>query len=169
MVEPRPDGTFSLDHVIGRARANVVLPDGWALKGILHDGGDIADAPIELKSGERLDDVTIVLTRRVTTLGGQVVDGGGAPTSDGTVVVFAADRDKWFEQSRFVRAVRPDQDGRYQIAGLPPGTYYATAVSDVEDGAWADPDYLDALRQPARTVTLAEGQTQTTALTLIKR
>src|SRR5262245_9293718 len=168
-VEPHPDGTFTLDHVVGRARAEVVLPDGWALKAILHDGRDISDAPIELKSGERLDDVTIVLTRRVTTVAGQVLGGGGAPTSDGTVLVFAADRGKWFEQSRFVRAVRPDQDGRYQVAGLPPGAYQAIAIDDVEDGAWADPDYLEALRPSARAVTLAEGQTQTAALTLIKR
>jgi protocatechuate 3,4-dioxygenase beta subunit len=162
------DGTFSLDHVLGPARFNVTVPDGWAVKAVVHDGRDITDAPIDLKNAEQLADVQIVLTRRVTTLSGQVTDDKGSATPDGTVIVFAADRSKWFEDSRFVRAARPDQKGRYQLMGLPPGDYLAAAVDYVQQGEWADPDYLDALRQYARTLTLAEGETQTIPLALVR-
>jgi hypothetical protein len=168
-AELSPDGTFSIEHVFGPARFTVTVPDGWAVKAILHDGRDVTDAPVDLKSGERLTDLQVVLTHRVTILSGQLVDDNGTPTPDGTVVVFAVERDKWFEDSRFVRAIRPDQQGNYQLMGLPPGDYWVAAVDDVEQGAWSDPAYLESLRQYAQTLTLTEGEPRASALKLIRR
>jgi hypothetical protein len=168
-AELSPDGTFSIEHVFGPAQFAVTVPDGWAVKAVLHDGRDVTDAPVDLKSGERLADVQVVLTHRVTTLSGQIVDDNGAATPDGTVIAFAADRDKWFEDSRFVRAIRPDQQGHYQLTGLPPGDYWLAAVEDVEQGAWSDPAYLESLQQHAQTLTLTEGEALTSALKLVRR
>jgi len=55
------------------------------------------------------------------------------------VLVFDAATQKWFESSRRVRATRPDQDGQWQIKGLPNGEYLPIALDYVEDGAWNDP------------------------------
>jgi hypothetical protein len=71
------------------------------------------------------------------------------------VILFAADASKWYEGSRFVRATRPDQRGRYRIRGLLPGDYLAVALDYVEDGIWNDPDYLESLRRHAQKVALA--------------
>jgi hypothetical protein len=60
--------------------------------------------------------------------------------------------------------VRSDQKGRYQIKGLPPGEYLASAVDYVEDGAWNEPEYLDSLRQYARTLTLDAVEPQSVSL-----
>jgi hypothetical protein len=168
-AELSPDGTFSVEHVFGPARFTVTVPDGWAVKAILHDGRDVTDVPVDLKSGERLTDVHVVLTHRVTTLSGQLVNDNGTATPDGTVVAFSVDRDKWFEDSRFVRAIRPDQQGNYQLMGLPPGDYWVAAVDDVEQGAWSDPAYLESLRQYAQTLTLTEGEARASALKLVRR
>ena len=44
------------------------------------------------------------------------------------LIVFADDPEKWAEDSRWVRAVRTDSQGRYEVKGLPPGEYRAIAL-----------------------------------------
>ena len=79
--------------------------------------------------------------------------------------MFAANAGKWGEGSRFVRTTRPDQQGRFRIAGLPPGEYLAVALEYVEQfgeqldptgryGAWDDPEYLESLRPRVPADTL---------------
>jgi hypothetical protein len=164
----KDDWTFVAPGTPGPARLAVTLPDGWIVKAIVHDGRDIADTPIDLKSGETLSGVQVILTDHLTRVAGEVVDENEAAVADGTVVMFAADSAKWFEGSRFVRAVRPDQKGRFQIKGLPPGEYLAVAEVYVEQGIWNDPEYLASLREHAQKVTLADGETRTISLKLVK-
>jgi hypothetical protein len=96
-----------------------------------------------------------------------VVDGRGAALGDATVLVFASASDKWFETSRAVRSARPDQQGRWQIRGLPAGEYLVLAQDYVEDGAWNDPEYLESLREQAQHVTLADGAAEVVSLKLV--
>src|SRR3977135_3529614 len=119
------------------------------------------------KRGEELTVVQVIVTNRVTTIAGQLADDKGAPVVDGTVLLFADDASKWSEDSRWIRAVRPDQQGKYEIRGLPPGEYLAVALNYVEDGMWNDAEYLDSLRREAQKVTLGEGASQTLSLKLV--
>lgn len=160
----KQDGEFTATNVFGRARFQVTVPEGWMLKSVMHGGRDITDAEIELRSGEALTGVEVLVTSRVTSIGGQVVDGSGAPLGDATVLVFTSAADKWFESSRAVRAARPDQQGQWQIKGLPPGEYLTLALEYIEDGAWNDPEYLESLRSLARKVALADGGSETLSL-----
>jgi protocatechuate 3,4-dioxygenase beta subunit len=163
----KDDWTFSASGVHGAARLRVAVADGWSVKAILHDGRDITDAPVEKKSGEELTGVEVIVTSRVTTVSGQLVDGKGIPLTDGTVIVFADDSTKWFEESRWIRAVRPDQQGQYQIKGLPPGDYLAVAVDYVEDAIWNDAEYLESIRRYGQKVTLNESAAITLSLKLV--
>jgi hypothetical protein len=133
----------------------------------MHDGRDVADTPMELRSGAELSAVRIVLTARPTSVRGQLTDAKGALRTTGTVLVFARDAEKWFEHSRWVRAARPDQQGHYRLDGLPPGDYYAVALDYVEDGQWFDPDYLAALREYVQPFTLGEAETTSIALKIV--
>ena len=36
----------------------------------------------------------------------------------------------------FVKSARPDQQGKYEIRGLPAGEYLAVAIDYVEEGMW---------------------------------
>jgi protocatechuate 3,4-dioxygenase beta subunit len=161
------DGSFSIKGVFGRSRLRVALTDDWMVKAILHGGRDITDEPIELKSGESLTGVQVIVTDRVSTLTGQLSDDQGAPLTDATILVFADDSGRWADDSRAVRAVRPDQDGQYKIKGLPAGAYLAIALDYVEDGMWNDPEYLESLRSHAQKLTVAEASAQTMALKLV--
>jgi protocatechuate 3,4-dioxygenase beta subunit len=168
-VEPTADGAFSVAHVLGPSYIDVTLPDGWIVKSIAQSGRDITDAPIVLRNGDDLPGVRITLTDRPTSVSGAVTGDNGSPPVDGTVVVFAAEAQRWFDGSRFVKATRPDQQGRYQVKGLPPGDYLAVALPYAEEGAWNEPDYLRSLQPRAQAVTLSEGDPKTLPLTLLSQ
>ncbi len=163
----KDDGTFAIQHVFGRVKVQVTLPDGWMVKSIVRDGRDMSDAWLELRSGEELSGVDVLITSRVTTVSGQLLDARNQPLRDATVLVFPADADKWFETSRTIRASRPDQQGQWQVKGLPVGDYLAIALDYVEDGAWNDPEYLESLRSGSERLTIAEGSSQTVALKVV--
>lgn len=137
------------------------------VKAILQDGRDVTDTVFEMRNGETLSGIQIVITDRVSSVTGQLTDDRGAPLPDGTIIVFASDPEKWTQDSRFVRSARPDQQGRYEIRGLPPGDYLAVAIDYVEEGMWNDPEYLDSIRQHGQRLTVGEAGTQALALKLI--
>jgi len=163
----REDWSFVVTNAYGASRLTTSLPDGWSLKSIVYDGRDITDVPVEAKSGEELSGIQVIVTNRVTTVAGQLTDDKGAPVVDGAVLLFADDASKWWEESRWVRSVRPDQQGRYEIKGLPAGDYLAVALNYVEDGIWNDPEYLESLRRYAQRLTLTEGGSQSPALKVV--
>jgi protocatechuate 3,4-dioxygenase beta subunit len=162
----RNNWTFTIADIFSPGRLRGTLPDGWAIKSILVDGRDIGDTPLEVRSGEELGGVQVVVTDSVTTVSGRFSDDKGAPVTDGTVIVFAEDAQKWSEDSRFVSAARPDQKGEYRIRGLPAGDYLAVALTYVEEGMWNDPEYLETLRGSAQKVRLQDGGSQALSLKL---
>ncbi len=163
-AEVNDDWTFSVRALIGPARLVVTTPNEWMVKSVRQNDRDITSSMLELRSGEQLRDVEIVLSDRVTRVVGQLNDDRGAPLTDGTVLLFAEDPERWGENSAFVRVARPDQQGRYEVRGLPAGDYLAAAVDYVPTGMWNDPEYLESLGRDAQRFTLAEAGVQ--ALTL---
>ena len=162
----KEDGRFTAEHVFGRARFVVRLPDGWMLQKVQHEGRDLTDKIIELRTGERLDGVEVLITNRVTELAGQVVNDKAAPVGEATVLVYPSDSDAWFEQARSIRLTRPDQQGRWQLKGLPAGDYLAVALEYIEDIAWQDPEFLESMRRYAEKVTIQDGGSHTLPLKL---
>jgi protocatechuate 3,4-dioxygenase beta subunit len=73
----KDDWSFAAPDITGAARMSIAAPDGWMVKQVLHNGRDIGDATIDSKSGEPMTDVQIVLTSRVTSVSGQVLDDKG--------------------------------------------------------------------------------------------
>jgi hypothetical protein len=76
------------------------------------------------------------------------------------VVAFAEDRRLWTPQSRCIATARPDQTGRYTLAGLPPGRYHVVAVNYLQAGAERDSQILDRLAAKATSLMLAEGESR---------
>jgi hypothetical protein len=156
------DWTFDLANVFEARVFRVSTPQGWMLKSITVNGQDVTDVPLDIAPGQTVTGVQVLLTDRVTEVNGRISDSRNRAMTDATIVVFAADEDKWGFQSRYIRAARPDQDGRFQIRGLPPhDEYLALAVQGLEDGQAGDPEFLATLRQRATTLSLKEGETRT--------
>jgi protocatechuate 3,4-dioxygenase beta subunit len=163
----KDDWTFTISGVFGPARLVPRVPDGWTIKAIIQDGRDISGKLIEGSGDTALPAVQIVVSNRPASVEGQVTDANGAATTEGTVILFADDSGKWFENSRYVRAARPDQKGRYEIKGMPPGVYLGVALDYVPDRIWNDPEYLESIRRYAQKVALTEGAEATMSLTLV--
>ena len=159
--------TFTVGGIYGPARIRATVPEGWAVKAILQDGRDVSDTAFEMRTGETLTGLDIIVTDRITTVTGQLTDDQGAPLPDGTILVFATDAEKWVDESRFVRSVRPDQQGKYQVRGLPAGEYFAVAIDYVEEGMWNDPEYLESIRGLGQRFTLGEADTHALMLRLL--
>jgi hypothetical protein len=163
----KDDGSFAIPNVFGRARFQLTLPDGWMVKSITHQGRELSDEVLELKSGEEISGVEILITSRVTEAAGNVVNATGTALGDATVLVFPADPSRWYENARAIRATRPDQQGRWQIKALPSGDYLAVAMEYMEVDAWQDPEFLESLRRHGTKFTLADGGSQTVSLRVV--
>lgn len=133
----------------------------WTLKSVLVGGTDVADVPFEIKSGQNVDNVTVVLTDRSTELAGTVRDAHSGGSAGVTVIAFATEPQYWRAQSRRIATSRTGQTGAYRIRGLPAGDYYVVAVDDVEQGEWFDPAYLDSAKDKATRVRLDDGDNKT--------
>ena len=68
--------------------------------------------------------------------------------------------------TRWTASSRPDQDGRFKFANLPPGAYYAIAVEYVAQGEWSDPEWLARASKKATRFMLDEGTTRMLELKL---
>ncbi len=157
------DGRFTISglqaglHLL-RAQGNA---RGWVLKSATVDGRDATDAPFEVRSGQKLDGVHIVFGDRLTEINGTVSDDRGVPLTDYTLLAFPVDDALWRPMSRYIVTARPDQNGKFQLRGLPPGDYYVAPIDPVQQGEWYEPSFLDAHRPAAARVSLAEGDVKT--------
>jgi hypothetical protein len=160
------DGTFEIGNITDPRVVRVTAPSGWALKAVLLNNQDVTDVPLDVAPGHVLEGLRVVLTNRLSHAEGPVVDARNQPVLDATVVLFAADERLRGFQSRFVRSARPDQEGRFRIAAVPPGEYLAVAVQGLEDGQASDEDFLASVQNSATRVTIDEGETKSVTLGL---
>ena len=169
-VTVEKDGTFAIRGAApGMYRLSATPPGltggqvvpgvrSWVVTSITVNGRDLADLPIEIKAGEDVSDVVIVLSDRLTEIAGTVFDQLGRPTPGFPIVVFATNRDYWPAGEARVRRVQPASDGKYAVAGLPPGEYYVCAVTDVDPADLKDPAFLESLTSASIKITLTAGE-----------
>ena len=160
-----PDGTFTLTGVPpGTYKLAMTVPGqiaGWSLRSAVVKGVDSLDIPFVVGAGQSIDNVVVTFTDRPTELSGTLQAGNNEPTADYFIVVFAADRALWLPSARRNVVARPATSGRYVVRNLPPGEYLVVAVTDVEQGDWWDPTFLDRLAPLAARITLAEAEKKT--------
>jgi hypothetical protein len=156
------DGTFTIEDVsAGPRMIRAQAPRGWALRSVVVSGRDVTDTPLEFRSGSRTTGVSLEFTDVLSEISGTVTDQRGAPATEYTVLAFPGDASLWRPQARHIMTARPDQTGRFQIWGLPPGEYYVAVVDPVEQGEWFEPAFLDEHRAGAVRVALNEGDVKT--------
>ncbi len=183
------DWTFDFAGLFGPRVFRVADLPGWVLKSVRHNGADTTDTPIEFKGNESASGLEVVLSNRITELTGTVRDDAGRDVADYALIVFAEDASRWRAiqipgqpgptsqpsalqpfgaASRFVRVGRPNQQGRFRIAGLPAARYLAVAVASIEEGAWDDPVLLERFRSSATAFDLAEGERKEITVPLLR-
>jgi uncharacterized protein (DUF2141 family) len=167
-IEPTGEFTFS-GVTPGRYRLTANVPttgfnasQTWQLKSAVVGGRDALDTNLEIAPGRSLEDLAVTFTDRSTELTGKLQDASGNPVSDLMILVFSTDRATWSPQSRRMRQpTQPGSDGVFRFTGLPPGDYYLAAVTDIEQGDWGDPGFMDQVAAAAIKITLGEGEKKT--------
>jgi hypothetical protein len=140
------------------------------LKSVQLGDRDVTDSPLEIpRGGTQLTGLRIVLSRTGGKVSGIVADKDGARIADCTVIVFAADPALWRPGTRFVRAARPDSEGRFSIGGLPAGRYRAVAKDFIAEGQWEDADYLRSVEIDAVAFELAGRGSATVTLRVVQQ
>lgn len=162
------DGDFTLEGLPAGPHwlRGAQTPRGWMLKSVLVDGRETIDAPFTLDSGQKLTGVTVVFTDQLSEISGTVTDARGVPVTELTVLAFPRDDSLWRPQARQIMTARPDQNGKFQMRGLPPGQYYLAAIDPAEQGEWFEPAFLEQQRPGAVSLTLVEGDIKTQDFTI---
>ena len=160
-------GNFQLGGVAGRVFLTLMstLP-GWTVKSVILDGQDITDVPLDIAGRQSIDGIRITMTDKLTHVSGQVSDAKGSTVPQYVVVVQPADELDPNLMMRYVRTVRPDTNGRFELRALRPGRYVATAIDSLEQGRQASPEFRRQLRRGAREFAIKEGETLSLSLTL---
>src|SRR5262249_25022390 len=112
-------------------------------------------------------DVRITLTDRITRITGTVRANGRA-AANATVLLFAEDAARWASPTRHVAAIRTDERGSFALDGsLPPGSYLAVALGDLEAGATEDPEFLQSLRDRGEKLSIDYGEAKSLTLDVL--
>ena len=161
------NGQFTITGVTpGRYRISGVAPmpmgsgpgPGWSLQSVVVKGREILDFPLDVAPNEEITDVVVTFSDTTQEVSGSLQDPSGRPAPDYTIVVFASDSRYWATGTRRIRTTRPGTDGRFSVAGLPPGEYLMAAVADISPAETNDPTFLEQLVGASFKFTLAEGE-----------
>jgi hypothetical protein len=157
------DGSFETESPGGLITINVEsLPEGWTVKSVHLDRVDVDGQAVDMSGGTR--QLEIVLTDRVSSVAGLVVDRNGRPLSGYSVILFAEDDTRWSPPSRFVMEARASQTGNFRLKDVPPGSYFAVAVRNLAFRAWTNPDVLLQLQSIATKLRVADAEQKTISI-----
>ena len=166
-VVVQPSGAFEMRDVFGPCLVGALLP-GAKPHAIRRGEQDLFDTPIQIAPGGVMDGVVITFSLTQSTLAGTVTDDSGRVVTDYTVVVFPGERERWRVPSRLIQATKADQNGVFQVSGLPAGSYLAVALSGGSDGVQLDLGKLDLIRPVATRATVVAGSLTRLQLRLIQ-
>jgi hypothetical protein len=132
-------------------------------KSAMHGGRDLSDVAVELLAGD-VTGVGLTFTDRWTSFSGLVLLSQGVPTGmaiDATVLLFPVDPQFWNDPAsnpRRIRSTGTGKNGEFTFASVPPGEYYAVAVTDESANDWQDAGFMQTLTRFATRVTIDEGE-----------
>jgi hypothetical protein len=150
------DGTFARRSVTGAVVVRTTgLPRGWALRSVMVGNRDYAGVPLALHAGQPIGGITVVVSNRLPTVGGRLLDDTGKPT-DGVAILFPADQARWTEGGATIRHTKADRSGNFRFDTVRPGAYLAVAVEYVQQWQVYDPEFLTPLQRSASKLTIGE-------------
>jgi hypothetical protein len=97
------------------------------------------------------------MTETPSEVTGALTDAAGKPAPNYSIIAASTDTRFWTPGLRRVILTRPGPDGRYFFRALPAGSYFLCAITDIEQGAQYDPDFLRTLSTASVTITVADG------------
>jgi protocatechuate 3,4-dioxygenase beta subunit len=155
------DGTFRMQSVVASTYRLRIrgLPEGHYIQSVRMAERDLLASGLEMTAGAPATGIEIVLNPNGANVGGNVTDDKGEPAA-GAQIVLMPPQDQPNHDLRIQR-VAADQNGQFQISGIPPGEYRLYAFTGIDEGADRDPEFLKKYESRAEKLTLRESGQET--------
>lgn len=163
----KPDGSFVLKGV-GDGSYSIAVYSGCEvcyLKSATANGVDLLDEGIHINSGAGPSPISIVYSSNTGTVNGTVTAKDDLP-APGALVLLVSSSDSHPKQAG-TQTSTTDQYGRFEIRGVPPGSYKAFAWEKAEEGSYDDPEVLKLHENLAESVDVSANDRKTVQLKLI--
>jgi hypothetical protein len=131
------------------------LPEGFYVKAILAGGRDVLLSGLDLSQGVS-GAIEVLLSPNAGLAAGVVQNDRQEPAAGATVVLVPQEKERR-TVARFYRTAAADEAGRFTFRNLDPGSYRVYGWSEVESGAWFDPDFMQPFENAGEPVTIREG------------
>jgi hypothetical protein len=138
----------------GRYRVSVSPDASYWIRLVRLNGVDAAGPFVALAQGPTVR-IEIDISTSRAELRGRVVTPEGLPHSGSWITLVPVDTERKFDGEPPLR-VRPDTEGTYSFAAMPPGRYYVAALRGTAD--WASPEFIAQLKAAGVPVSLTAGQ-----------
>ena len=161
---PDAAGKFTFVGVTpGRYRVTASGSGGWFLRTATIGGVDAMESPVEIGTTD-LGGLELTFTDQQQEISGDLLDASGKPAPEFFIILFPENKARWGGQFGRVMSTRPGGDGRFKFQNPRPGDYLIAAVTDVEQGEWNDPAFLEQLVAASTKISVAEGEKKTQSL-----
>ena len=97
---------------------------------------------------------------------GVVMNSDPVPVSGVWVTLVPEDSRR--DQKRLFNSARSQVNGKFEFRGVAPGNYTLFSWDNVEEHEWDDPEFLKPFKSKGVSVRVAESETKTADLTLIR-
>ena len=164
------DGTFTIVGVVpGRytLMAMAVFGDQqWSVAQAIADGRNVIDHPLEVRAGQSISGVTVLMADRRTELTCTVQDASGATTTAYAIAVVPDNPAlRRVGSARMPAPARPSSsDGGYVVTGVPPGDYLIFALADLDADAWKAGIWPELNPAAAVKVSIGAGEKKAVAV-----
>ena len=158
-------GAFTLDNVPpGRYRvATYIDPDEGYVQSTRYGGQDLGGNPVVVGETAGTAAIEVVVAFDGGEISGTVQNGQGRPAAAAMVAILPADPGR----KEHARNAITDQDGRFQIRGVPPGSYQAFSLASVDCCAMMESDFRQRYADQAANAVVTPKGAVTVTLRLI--
>ena len=163
-VTPDAAGKFTFVGVTpGRYRVSAFGAGGWFLRTATVGGVEAMESAVEIGTND-VAGIELTFTDLQQEITGDLLDASGQPAPEFFIILFPQNKAHWGTQSGRVMSARPGGDGKFKFQNPRPGDYLIAAVTDVEQGEWNDPAFLEQLVGASTKISVAEGEKKAQSL-----
>jgi hypothetical protein len=109
-------------------------------------------------AGEPDKVLEIVLAKNAGSLAGRVENERRQPAGGVFVILLADISTARLYRTDMYKVTSTDDEGRFEVKGLPPGDYKVFALEGFEKDAWLDPEFFKPYEDRGLTIKVGEGK-----------
>jgi hypothetical protein len=149
----------------GLYRVQLGMPKDWYVKSLRFASQDVLVRPFRIEADNSSDSLDIVMAENGARISGTALTANHHPAADAVVVLVPEGP---MRGARLLyKATGADQNGRFALSGIRPGSYELFAWEDVESDAWLNSGFMKQFDGEGRAIELGEAENKKVELEVI--